>query len=224
MAKFVLLGEKIRAGYLMIVTPVGNLLVRAGVNPNVLSVAGLVLSLIAALIYSTGSFFWGACMVTLAGICDTLDGQLARETGKESTFGAFFDSTLDRYSDLFILIGLSWHFAGGAAFILGKGAGIDTFHSPLAVLFIILAAAGSFMVSYTRARAEALGLNCDVGLMQRPERITVLAIGTALGAIPVIGGVLIKSTLLILAILTNLTAIQRILYIRSQFFKESKIQ
>lgn len=224
MVKFVLLGEKIKAGYLKIVTPVGNLLVRAGVHPNVLSVTGLVLSLIAALIYSTGYFFFGACMVTLAGICDTLDGQLARETGKESTFGAFFDSTLDRYSDLFILIGLAWHFAGGAAFILGKSAGIDTFHSPLAVLFIILAVAGSFMVSYTRARAEALGLNCDVGLMQRPERITVLAVGTALGVIPVIGGVLIKSTLLILAILTNLTAIQRILYIRSQFFKESKIQ
>jgi CDP-diacylglycerol--glycerol-3-phosphate 3-phosphatidyltransferase len=224
MAKFVLLGEKIRAGFRMIVNPVGNLLVRAGVHPNVLSVAGLVLSLIAALIYSTGSFFLGAVMVALAGVCDTLDGQLARETGKESTFGAFFDSTLDRYSDLFILVGLSWHFGGGAAFILGKGAGIDTYHSPLAVLFIILAAAGSFMVSYTRARAEALGLNCDVGLMQRPERITVLAVGTALGAIPVIGGVLIKSTLLILAILTNLTAIQRILYIRRQFFKESKIQ
>jgi len=224
MAKFVLLGEKIRARFRMIVNPVGNLLVRAGVHPNVLSVAGLVLSLIAALIYSTGSFFLGAVMVALAGICDILDGQLARETGKESTFGAFFDSTLDRYSDLFILTGLSWHFGGGAAFILGKGAGIDTFHSPLAVLFIILAAAGSFMVSYTRARAEALGFNCDVGLMQRPERITVLAAGTALGAIPVIGGVLIKSTLLILAILTNLTAIQRILYIRRQFFTESKIQ
>jgi CDP-diacylglycerol--glycerol-3-phosphate 3-phosphatidyltransferase len=224
MVKFVILGEKVKAGYLTIITPVGNLLVRAGVHPNVLSVTGLVLSLIAALIYSTGAFFWGACVVTLAGICDTLDGQLARETGKESTFGAFFDSTLDRYSDLFILIGLAWHFAGGTALIFGKGPGIDTFHSPVAVLFIILAAAGSFMVSYTRARAEALGLNCDVGLMQRPERITVLAVGTALGVIPVIGGVLVKSTLLILAILTNLTAIQRILYIRSQFFKESKIQ
>ncbi len=221
MAKFLFLSEKIRTKYLRIITPVGNLLARFGVHPHVLSVTGLLFSIVAGLIYGNGLYFWGACMVTLSGICDTLDEQLARETGKGSAFGAFFDSTLDRYSDLFFLIGLAWHFSGGTSFIQGQSAGTANFHSPWAVFFIVLAVAGSFMVSYTKARSEGLGLDCNVGLMQRPERITVLAIGTALGSIPAIGGIIIKSTLFILAISTNLTAIQRILYIRKKLLKEN---
>ncbi len=139
MAEFVLISDKTRERYLKIIAPIGNLLARFGVHPHIISIIGLILSVVAAFIYSTGAFFAGALVVTLSGICDTLDGQLARGTGKGSKFGAFFDSTLDRYSDLFILIGLAWHFSGGTSFIQGKSAGIVPFHSPWAVFFIVLA-------------------------------------------------------------------------------------
>ena len=221
MAEFILINDKIRKGYLKVITPIGNLLARFGIHPHIISVIGLIFSVVAAFVFSTGSFFLGALVVTISGICDTLDGQLARETGKGSKFGAFFDSTLDRYSDLFILIGLAWYFAGGSSFIQGARAGFVPIHSPWAVFFVILAIAGSFMVSYSKARAEGLGLNCKVGLMQRPERITVLAVGTALGSIPVIGPKIVILTLFILAISTHLTAVQRILNIRSQLLREN---
>jgi CDP-diacylglycerol--glycerol-3-phosphate 3-phosphatidyltransferase len=137
-------------------------------------------------------------MLALAGICDTLDGQLARQSGAESRFGAFLDSTLDRYGEVAVFMGLAWHFSGG-----------------IALVFIILALAGSFMVSYTRARAEGLGLECRSGWMQRPERIILLVIGSLAGALPVVGPTLMKLALLILAALTNFTAAQRILYVRT---------
>ena len=163
-------------------------------------------------------------VVALAGTCDALDGVLARRAHKNSTFGAFFDSALDRFSDVFILMGLVWYFAGGPILLESHEQDIAAFQSPWAVVYIIMAIAGSFMVSYTRARAGALGLDCRVGLMQRSERLTLLIIGSLLGAIPVIGLILIKSTLLVLALLSNFTAIQRIIYVRKQLLRENEVQ
>ncbi len=222
MAKFVFLSEKNRARYLVIITPVGNFLARIGVHPHVLSVSGLVLSAVAGLFYSSGSFFWAAWVVVLAGICDTLDGEIARQTNKVSKSGSFFDSTLDRYSDVLLLIGLAYHFAGGQAFMNLHGGEIRDQTNPWTVVIIILTIAGSFMVSYTRARAEGLGIECKVGLMQRPERITLLIIGSLLGSIPTIGPILMKCTLLILAISSNLTAMYRIFHVRNQLVRESQ--
>ena len=222
MAKFVFLSEKNRARYLVIITPVGNFLAGIGVHPHVLSVAGLVLSAVAGLFYSSGSFFWAAWVVVLAGICDTLDGEIARQTNKVSKSGSFFDSTLDRYSDVLLLIGLAYHFAGGQAFMRLHGGEIRDQTNPWTVVIIILTIAGSFMVSYTRARAEGLGIECKVGLMQRPERITLLIIGSLLGSIPAIGPILLKCTLLILAISSNLTAMYRIFHVRNQLVRESQ--
>jgi len=222
MAIFGLFIEKFRERYFKIIRPVGNGLARIGIHPNVLSVSGLILSIIAGVIYSTGSFFWAACMVIVAGTCDALDGQVARQTHKKSPFGAFFDSTLDRYSDMFLLIGLAYHFAGGQAFkIYTDSEGIDT-SSPWTVIVIVIAMAGFFMVSYTRARAEGLGVDCDVGLMQRSERIVLLIIGSLLGSIPMIGPILLKATLIVLAILSNFTAIHRMVYVRNQLLKENQ--
>jgi CDP-diacylglycerol--glycerol-3-phosphate 3-phosphatidyltransferase len=218
MAPSVLISEKNRARYLKIIEPIGNLFARAGIHPNILSMSGLVLSLLAGLIYSQGSFFWAAWVVVLAGTCDTLDGHIARQNNKHSSFGAFFDSTLDRYSDIFLFIGLAYHFSGGQAFLgfFGNTATkVDP--SPWTVLVIVMAVAGSFMVSYTRARAEGLGLECKKGLMQRPERIILLIIGSLLGVIPVMGSLLLKLSLLLLAVSTNLTAIYRIMLVRSHF-------
>ena len=214
MVSFVFISEKNRARYLRIVDPVGNLFARAGVHPNILSMSGLILSLLAGLLYSQGSFFWAAWVVVLAGTCDTLDGHIARQNNKHSRFGAFFDSTLDRYSDMFLFIGLAYHFAGGQMFLGFAENSAKQETNPWTVLVIILAVAGSFMVSYTRARAEGLGVECKRGLMQRPERIILLIIGSLLGNIPVIGSLLLKLSLLLLAVSTNLTAIYRIIFVR----------
>lgn len=220
MRDFVLLSEKHKERYLRIVTPVGNLFARLGIHPNILSVAGLVLSVLCGIIYSMGYFFLGGCILVLAGTCDVLDGLLARKTGKVSRFGAFFDSTLDRFGEIFIFAGLAWYFSGGTALFQGILKPVPKTHSPLTVVFIILAIAGSFMVSYTRARAEGLGVDCKVGLMQRPERITLLIVGSLLGAIPAVGTYIVKATLILLAILTNITALQRMAFVKKALIRE----
>lgn len=212
--EFLFLNRKNRERYYRIVHPFGNLLARIGVHPHILSVAGLLLSAASAVVYGTGSFFRAAWILVIAGICDTLDGQIARQTGKESPFGSFFDSFLDRYSDVFILAGLAFYFAGGGGALHPP--------SPWTVLVIVLAISGSFMVSYARARAEGLGLDCKIGLMQRPERITLLVIGSLLGALPAVGTLIMKISLLILALSSNFTAVHRLVHVRNQFHRPGK--
>jgi CDP-diacylglycerol---glycerol-3-phosphate 3-phosphatidyltransferase len=213
MTRIVFITEKNRRRYLSAVGPVGDFFARVGVHPNVLSLTGLTSSAAAGLLYSQGRFFWAAWVVLFAGICDTLDGHIARQTNKNSPFGAFFDSTLDRYSDMFLFVGLAYFYAGGRSFS-PVGAGGQA--SPWTVVIIILAIAGSFMVSYTRARAEGLGVQCKAGMMQRPERITLLIIGSLLGSIPVAGAVFMKLALLVLAVSVNLTALYRMFYVRNR--------
>ena len=222
MAQFEFISQRNRERYFKIVGPVGDLFARAGIHPNILSIAGLLLSIVAGLIYCHGSFFWAAWVVVLAGICDTLDGRIARQTNKKSEFGAFFDSTLDRYSDMFLFIGLAYYFAGGRPFLMPLQAGASPEVSPWTVTAIILAIAGSFMVSYTRARAEGLGLECKAGMMQRPERITLLVLGSLLGSVPAVGILLLKLVLLALAISTNLTAGYRIMFIKNRMLRNDQ--
>ena len=159
-----------------------------------------------------------------AGTCDALDGYIARKTGKDSRFGSFLDSTLDRFGEMFIFMGLAWHFSGVAAYVAGHEGNAVDFPSPLTVMFIILAIAGSFMVSYTRVRAEALGISCRIGLMQRPERLTLLIIGSIPGFVPVIGPFVMKSTIILLAVLTNYTVIQRVVHVRNQLIEKNESQ
>ena len=147
---------------------------------------------------------------------DTLDGMLARSSGKETSFGAFFDSVLDRYGDTFILMGLAWVFSGGPLLLRTQSAGMSSIQSPVTVFFISMAIIGSFTVSYTRARANGLGITYKIGLMQRSGRIVLLTIGSLLGSVPHIGLLLMKATLFILALSTNITAIQRMKYVRHQ--------
>ncbi len=222
MVQFEFISQRNRERYFKIVGPVADLFARAGIHPNILSIAGLLLSVAAGLIYCHGSFFWASWIVVLAGICDTLDGRIARQTNKKSDFGAFFDSTLDRYSDMFLFIGLAYYFAGGRPFVMPLQAGASPEVSPWTVTAIIFAIAGSFMVSYTRARAEGLGLECKAGMMQRPERITLLVIGSLLGSIPVVGILLLKLALLALAISTNLTAGYRIMFIKNRMLRDDQ--
>lgn len=222
MAEFVLLRYRVRERYLKVIAPVTDFFARLGIHPDVLTLTGLVLSLLAGIMYGTGSFFWAAWVLVLAGVCDSLDGQIARKTNRQSAFGAFFDSTLDRYGDLFPYTGLAYHFAGGRGFDSLHGRETWAEPSPWTVVLIILAIAGSFMVSYTRARAEGLGVECRDGLMQRPERMTLLILGSFLGSIPVIGTVLMKCTLLVLAVSSNITAISRMIHTKNQLLAKNR--
>jgi CDP-diacylglycerol--glycerol-3-phosphate 3-phosphatidyltransferase len=219
MPAFVFLTDKNRERYLRVLSPAIRVMSKMGVHPDILTLAGLFLSALGGLIYSTGSFFWGAWVLVLAGSCDVLDGQLAKKTGKGSRFGAFLDSTLDRFGEAFIFMGLAWHYAMIPLSQADDGPDLGIFTSALVVAFIFFAMIGSFMVSYTRARAEGLGVDCKGGWMQRPERITLLIIGSLLGSCPVVGPFLMEVTLLLLAVLSNFTALQRIVTVRKQLLK-----
>jgi CDP-diacylglycerol--glycerol-3-phosphate 3-phosphatidyltransferase len=222
MAEFVFISEKNKERYLKIVSPFGNLLSKIGIHPNVLTTVGLVLSIVAGVFYGIGSFFWAAWIVVLAGTCDVLDGLIARKRNQNSKFGAFYDSTLDRYSDFCLYAGIAYFFAKHPSEIskFSEGSAI-IINNPWTIFIIIMAIAGSFMVSYTRARAEGLGVECKVGLMQRPERIVLLIIGSLLGAIPGIGIYIMKLTLLILAITSNLTAFYRMYHVKNRILQEN---
>jgi CDP-diacylglycerol--glycerol-3-phosphate 3-phosphatidyltransferase len=174
MPKYSILSEIIKERFVRAMVPLCEFLSGLGVSPNALSLIGLSLSLVTGLLYASGSFFWGGVVLILAGTCDVLDGQIARLTGNMTLFGAFLDSAIDRFSELFIFLGLAWHFSNLS------GENPESALGSVMVLFIILALSGSFMVSYTRARAEGLGIECKVGWMQRPERLALIILGSLL--------------------------------------------
>ena len=141
-------------------------------------------------------------MVLMGGIVDIFDGRVARESGLESKFGAFYDSTLDRMSEVVVFVGL-------ASLYNTIRGGVDD----VAMIYVILfALGGSLMVSYTRARAEGLGLDCKVGLMQRAERVVLLGLGSVIFGLAW-DGLALDLIIVIVAVLTNLTAIQRIVWV-----------
>jgi CDP-diacylglycerol--glycerol-3-phosphate 3-phosphatidyltransferase len=166
---------------------------RTGISPNGLTVIGLLLNVIVAAVLGAGYLIAGGVLLLLAGAFDMLDGALARATNQTSKFGAFFDSTLDRYSELIVFFGLLLHLQATGR--LTESA------------LVYAAAAGSVLVSYARARAEALGYDCEVGLLGRPERIIVLSAGLLFGDLALL------IALWVLAILTNVTAVQRIIHV-----------
>jgi len=183
-------------------------LARLGITPNTLTVLGLLLSCITAVVIAQGSLFIGGLLVLFAGIFDMFDGALARARNASSTFGAFLDATLDRYSESIILFGLLWYALHAQAQALHNSLLIPWppgNEQPWMINLIYIAVVGSLMVSYTKARAEGLGLELKTGLLARPERVVILAIG------------LITSTgiwaVLLLAVFSNVTAVERIVYI-----------
>ena len=173
----------------------GHVLGRFGISPNTITAIGLVLTITVTYTLATGHLAWGGVLVLLTSAFDMLDGALARATDRKSAFGAFFDSTVDRYSEALILLGLLLYYDRHRSM---------SWEIPLVYLSIV----GSLMVSYTRARAEALGFKGKAGLLARPERIILLAIGLIVGWISFALGVL--------AIFTNFTAAQRVYYVWRQ--------
>lgn len=174
-----------------------------GVSPNTLTLIGLLLSAVAAAVIAQGLLFVGGLLVLFAGIFDMFDGAMARVNNRATIFGAFFDSTLDRYAESIILLGL-------LVYVLWQ-PGFHTALWPFAneqfwmIIFIFTAIVGSLMVSYTKARAEGLGLECKTGLFVRPERVVVLAVGLLFGVS--------VWAMALLAILSNVTAIERIVHV-----------
>jgi len=173
------------------VEPIGLVLYRRlGLRPNHLTILGLGVSLLAATAFCTGRTRYGGVLLIMAGLCDFLDGSLARASRQVSAFGAFLDSVIDRYSDLVVLLGIVVFFA-------------QTPHARGAIV-AMAGLIGSMMVSYTKARAESIGVRCTVGMMERPERMICLIAGALLD--------LLEPALWVLAVLSNLTAIQRIAF------------
>lgn len=180
-------------------------LARLGVTPNTLTVVGLLLSIVTAIVIAQGFLFVGGVLVLLAGIFDMFDGAMARVQNAATTFGAFFDSTFDRYSESIILFGLLYYAV--------RNPGLHDVLWPFAygqswlISFIYIAVVGSLMVSYAKARAEGLGLECKTGTLARPERVVILAIGLLSGI-----GICLWA-IAILAVFSHVTAAERITYV-----------
>jgi CDP-diacylglycerol---glycerol-3-phosphate 3-phosphatidyltransferase len=166
---------------------------RVPVTPNQITVIGVVLTFGAAVLAALGYLRWAGVVLIFAGTFDILDGALARSSGRAYPYGAFLDSTLDRYSEGAIYIGLAAYFAG-------NGGPLQRW----LLLATVAALAGSFLVSYVRARAQSLGFTCESGLFARPERVVATVVGL------IVGGPVLYAVVFLLAILTNVTALQRI--------------
>jgi CDP-diacylglycerol--glycerol-3-phosphate 3-phosphatidyltransferase len=190
-----MLTDRLRKLFQPLLDWLAPLLARSGISPNQLTLVGLGLNLVVAAVLATGHLRWGGALILLVNLLDALDGALARHNGVAGGFGAFLDSTVDRYSEAALFTALLWHF-------LTTGARQEAILASVALF-------GGLAVSYTRARAEGLGLKCTEGVFTRVERVVVLAIGLLAG--------LPLATLWILAIFSHLTALQRILYVRRQF-------
>ncbi len=172
-----------------------KLLVALRITPNILTFIGFLLSAVAAYYLFIGERVTGAIWILVSGVFDMFDGAVARVSGGGSTFGAFWDSTVDRYTEFLIFLGLlGW---------LMKHYGTPNFRPD--VLMTVVAMVGSQLVSYTRARAEGLGLQCKVGWFARPERVIILVLGLFFNQL--------FWTLAFLAVVTHVTAFQRIFHV-----------
>jgi len=207
-----------------VLDPFIGILAKTGITPNGITTIGFLITIVSTVILIYGAntgnrndfryIFWFGIVLLTAGIFDMLDGQLARKTHKNTNFGALYDSTLDRYSEMVMFFGIAYY--------------LVSYHYFLSSVFTFLAMIGSIMVSYIRARAEGLGVECKVGLMQRPERVLTIGISAIVYGIvsfyagpfkisvewlpfPLLENIsFFTIPIFIMAILTNYTAWQRL--------------
>jgi CDP-diacylglycerol--glycerol-3-phosphate 3-phosphatidyltransferase len=185
-----LLPQNLQNRFLDLLTPLIKTLTRWGIHPNAFTLAGFVFTMLAAAALFEGSLRIGGLLILAGGLCDCIDGNLARAMKKASRFGALFDSTIDRYSEFVMFLGILTYFI--------------SHNESLTAIVVFAALCGSIMVSYSRARAESLGFEAQAGLMQRPERIVFLGLGA------LIHPVVFKLAIWVVAIFANLTALQRL--------------
>lgn len=183
-----------------------NALIQSRLTPNAISMVGLVGNLVAAWLVIEGHFFFAGLAFIIGSVMDTLDGRYSRMSGKGSLFGAFLDSTLDRIEEGVVLAAVAWHFADNG----------ETVAAAMCVLVVL----GSLMVSYTRARAEALGVECKVGIATRPVRVVLLSAGLVLADGEVFSGLdLLPIAIYVMAALTAVTTLQRVWHVRTELRK-----
>jgi CDP-diacylglycerol--glycerol-3-phosphate 3-phosphatidyltransferase len=183
-------------------------LIESRLTPNAISGVGLALNLVAAALVTQRFFFLAGVAFIVGSVMDTLDGRYSRMSGKGSLFGAFLDSTLDRIEEGIVLAAVAGYFAA---------RGDD-----VAAAMCVIAVLGSLMVSYTRARAEALGVECKVGLATRPVRVVVLSIGLVFAKGAGLGDFeLLAPAIYAIAALTTITAAQRVWHVRNELSSEA---
>lgn len=183
-----MLTDRVRQWSRGILDPIAELLAKTGVSPNVVTFIGFLLMVLVGVVISQGYLLAAGVLLILAAVFDAFDGALARKLNRVTRFGAFFDSTLDRFSEAAVFLGILIYYQS-------QGAGTE-------VILAYLAIIGSLMVSYTRARGEGLGISIRGGLLSRLERMVIVMIGLILNQLTI--------ALWILAPLTNFTAVQRI--------------
>jgi len=173
-----------------IINAIVGALALSRVHPNVLTFIGLLINIWAAVLFAAGKFRWAGVVLIGAGLFDMVDGRVARETNRVTRFGGFFDSVLDRYSDLAVLVGLLVYYASINRFFY--------------VVLTAIVMTGTVLVSYTRARAENTIRKCKIGFLERPERVVLIILGALFNRM--------AQVLWVTAVLSNITVIQRIVY------------
>lgn len=196
-----ILPDWLKNGYLRLMGPIADWLVRHRVHPNTITVVGTVFMVAGGVLYGTGHIMTGGWLLGLTALTDVLDGMVARRGNTVSAFGAFLDSTLDRLADGAVLGGLAVFYA------------LNDEHYNVTMVVVCLAGlVGAFLTSYTRARAEALGLDAKVGMLQRPERVVLLSAPQAFFGLMLDGWVLI-TIITLLTVTAWITVVQRIKYV-----------
>jgi phosphatidylinositol phosphate synthase len=197
-----LVTKSVERVFFALTEPFVGWLLRRGVRPNTLTTLGALLVVTSAVAFGIGEVRWGGALLLVSGVVDTFDGQVARRSGQVSRFGAFYDSTLDRLGDGATFIGI-------AVYLLTAP---DVSYRLAAAIVCMVAVLSSLLVSYARARAEGLGIDCKVGLVQRAERLVGIGIPTVLvGAGP--HALVLEIIVLLLATLSSITVVQRFVYV-----------
>jgi CDP-diacylglycerol--glycerol-3-phosphate 3-phosphatidyltransferase len=193
--------DYLKKGALRVIEPAISFLARHNVSPNAITTVGTLLTIAASVVYATGHIMTAGWIMGATAFFDVLDGEVARRTGRSTVFGAFYDSTLDRVADGALMAGLTVFYATNAIH-----------HNIYMMVVCLIGIIGTFLVSYTRARAESLGIDAKVGVMQRPERIVLLSAPQALFGLFWNGWVLI-AIIILLTVTAWITAVQRIMFV-----------
>jgi len=193
---------KLQEAYLKVIIPLADFFKSLNINPNALTTLGFIFNIVGAIFFALSYLRVGGMFIVLGAVCDTIDGRIARHGQMKTKFGALYDSVMDRYSEFIMFFGIAVHFVRGGSYWTSVA--------------IFAAVGGSVMVSYVRARAEGLGLECNVGMMQRTERITYISVGAVIGDLPYIHEFFLIMAIWIIAVLANYTAVQRMLYLYRQ--------
>ena len=201
------LSELARSGFQRALAPFVDFLIRRGVSPNAVTTFGTIATIIGGGFYARGHIMLAGWIVGLSAFCDLIDGLVARRSGKTSVFGAFYDSTLDRVADGAVLGGLALFFARN-----GVHHEIPNYMSTPMVSVILLGILGSFLTSYTRARAEGLGIDAQVGMLPRPERVVLLSAPQAFFGLA-FGGWVLMVICVALTVTAWITVVQRVAFV-----------